>query len=143
MKKLVLLFGLIASCNANAGTAFIPKFLTTNSGTWCVSISNIGNIDASVTVNAYKSEGTLYTGASVNNDIPSQFNSPFTLKPNETTLLCVQNVSGSSEHGYAVIKGIAASGNTNDHSRLLASAYFSPSNKAYSRNIPVNGGLPF
>lgn len=142
MKKTVLSCLLAAlSFQVSAGSAYISKFTHTSSGSWCVTVSNISNIDVSVKVKAFESTGALYNGPSSNNGIVSQFNTPFTLEPNQTTLLCASNVSGSSQHGYAVVSGTPADGSESSHSFLVASAYWVSGN--FAMNIPVNAGLPF
>lgn len=144
MKKKMVLLTLLISAQTLAGQAYIPKFTHHSNGTWCTTISNISGVDVNVTVEAFKSDGSKYTGPSVGNNIPSQFNTPFVLLPGQTTLLCAKNVSGTSGHGFATIKGEAVNPTNGLNSFLLAHAYYHPSSSAtYSRSIPVNAGMPF
>lgn len=127
-----------------AGTAYVPGFTHHSNGTWCLTITNISNIYVDVTVKAYKSDGSIYSGPSVTNTVPSQFNTPFTLAPNHTTLLCARNEPGTSGQGFAVINGAPTDENLTGNSFLIAHGYYHPSSSAtYSRNFPINSGMPF
>lgn len=142
MKKYVLSCLLLASFSqAYAGTAYIPKFTHSSTGNWCVTISNISNINISVTVKAFVSTGAIYNGPSSTNGITSQFNTPFNLEPNQTTLLCTTNISGGAQHGYAVVSGSPADAAETGNSFLVASAHWAAG--SHLMNIPVNAGLPF
>lgn len=141
MKKLSLILLSIYSIGASAGDAFVSKFTHASSGSWCVSVSNVGNIDTDVTITAFLSNGQTYNGSSTTDGVPSQFNTPFTLQPNKTSLLCVNNVSGATEHGYARITSEPTSGSVSDNTSLIATAYWVTSSK--QMHIPVNEGLPF
>ncbi|WP_086929459.1 hypothetical protein [Agarilytica rhodophyticola] len=141
-KKLLTGLFYLISFNAFSGEVFVPKFTHTSTGSWCTTVSNVSNINVDVTVSAYISTGALYTGSSVNNGIPSQFNTPFKLQPNQTTLLCAKNVPGSSQHGYAKIKSEPTDPQAIGHnSFVIASAYWVSGN--FLMNIPVNSGNPF
>jgi len=144
MKKLIIGLSLLVCSAAHAGQAYVPKFTHHSNGTWCVTISNISSIDVSVTVKAFKSDGTKYTGPSVGNNVPSDFNTPFTLTPSQTTLLCAKNVSGTSGHGYAVINSEPLNDTDIGNGFVIAHGYYHPSTSAtYSRDIVINSGMPF
>ena len=141
MKKTLCLALLLSSFSSIAGDAFISKFTRASSGSWCVSVSNVGNVSADVTINAFLSNGLAYTGPSASDGIPSSFNSPFTLVPNRTSLLCVNNIPGPTEHGYARIVSRPTSGEIDHTTYLIATAYWVTPDK--QMHIPVNDGLPF
>lgn len=97
-------------------------------------------ISADVTITAFRSSGVVYNGSSATDGVPSQFNTPFTLEPNETSLLCVNRVSGATEHGYATITSERTYGSSAEP-RLIANAYWVNGDR--QMHIPVNNSLPF
>ncbi len=141
MKNLSILILSFLSFHSIAGDAFVSKFTRGSAGSWCVSVSNVGNINTEVVIIAFLSNGQTYNGSSSTDGVPSQFNHPFYLEPNKTSLLCVNNVSGPTEHGYARISGNPVSNSVNDKSYLIATAYWVTSSR--QMHIPVNNGLPF
>ena len=87
VKKLLITAVLAASAlfagTATAGTGYIPYFAAIQSGTWCAYVSNVSNVDVSVTVRAYSGLGSVFSGPTHNVDrtVAGEFNVPFNLKP--------------------------------------------------------------
>ncbi|WP_419767970.1 hypothetical protein [Arcobacter sp.] len=123
-----------------AGSAIIPNWMHYPTANYCLNVSNINNIGASVTIKLYKKDGTIYDGTYSSSG--AELNTPFLLQGNSTAGFCLQKIPGDANMGYGVITSEASDGNGTV--QLVAFATYSDA-KNYNRwySININGGLPF
>ncbi|MDW6092487.1 hypothetical protein SBX64_08010 [Vibrio rhizosphaerae] len=127
---------------ALAGTAYIPTFSVWNGALSCYKISNVSNVDASITVNFYDENGEFYTGPFGHAKVITALNTPFTLQPHKTAAFCLEK-SSQPASGYGVIESTGTDGN---QPFIIASGVYQALHTDYrmvERSITINQGLPF
>jgi ribonuclease BN (tRNA processing enzyme) len=142
VRKIIFgLIGVLFSTSLYAGSAIIPQWMKSPTGGFCLTVSNINNTSANVTITLYQKNGTPYTGTYITYDV-LKLNQSFVLNGNASGMLCITDVPGDFDYGYGLIKGEPTT--NNGTVQLAAFASFTDlvdHNRRFA--IPINAGLPF